>query len=165
MSVQLIEIHGANRLETFIRTRAGCRGIVIKDSRILISHERNVDFYSIPGGGLEANETLEECCTREVSEETGFIVKPACHFLTMNEYYEDVKYISHYFICDIIGESERSLTASETERGLVPEWIDLDKMFELFSKHRDFAATNEEKRGAYLREFTALTVYFEKFKR
>ena len=41
MAVKIIEIHGANAHKTFSKTRVGCRGIVIKDSRMLISHEVN----------------------------------------------------------------------------------------------------------------------------
>ena len=163
-TVKTIEIHGANAHKVFTKTRVGCRGIVIKDSRMLISHEVNADYYLIPGGGLEVGETPEECCTREVCEETGFIVKPVFHYLTMNEYYEEYKFISHYFLCDIIGESEQSLTANEIRRGLIPEWISPDKMVELYSKHGDFAITNEEKRGAYLREYIALKEYLRKSK-
>jgi 8-oxo-dGTP diphosphatase len=31
--------------------------------------------WSTPSGGLEIGETLEECCIREVWEETGYVVK------------------------------------------------------------------------------------------
>lgn len=163
MTVKTVDIHGANEHKTFSKTRVGCRGIVIKDSRMLISHEVNADYYLIPGGGLEENETVEECCAREVREETGYIVKPITHFLTINEYYEEYKFVSHYFVCDIIGKSEQNLTATEIERGLILEWIDPEKMLEVYSKHDDFAASNEEKRGAYLREYTALAEYFALF--
>lgn len=163
-TVKTIEIHGANAHKTFTKIRVGCRGIVIKDFRMLISHEVNADYYLIPGGGLESGETPEECCTREVCEETGYIIKPVFLFLTINEYYEEYKYVSHYFVCDIIGKSEQNLTANEMTRGLIPEWVDPDKMLEIYSKHNNFAAINEEKRGAYLREYTALTEYFGKFK-
>ena len=163
-TVKTIEIYGANAHKTFTKTRVGCRGIVIKDSRMLISHEVNADYYLIPGGGLEVGETPEECCAREVCEETGYVVKPIFHFLTMNEYYEECKYISHYFLCDIIGESKQNLTANEIKRGLTPEWISPDRMLELYSKHNDFAKTNEEKRGAYLREYIALKEYLRNFK-
>ena len=88
MTVKTIEIHGANEYKPFNKIRVGCRGIVIKNACMLISHEVNPDFYSIPGGGLEGDETPEECCAREVREETGYVVKPVCHFLTINEYYE-----------------------------------------------------------------------------
>ena len=138
------------------------RGIVIKDSHILISHEVNTDYYLIPGGGLEKNETHEECCTREVYEETGYIVKPTCHFLTINEYYEKFKFISHYFLCDIAEKTKQNPTVNEVKRGLIPEWINLNKMLEIYSRHNDFVITNEEKRRAYLREYTALAEYFKK---
>lgn len=162
MAVKTIEIYGANKYKNFSKTRVGCRGIVIKDSRMLISHEVNTDYYLIPGGGLEENETAEECCAREVCEETGYIVKPNCHFLTINEYYEEYKYISHYFLCDIIGKTEQNLTVSEKERGLIPEWISPAELLEICSGYDDFATTNEDKRGSYLREYTALAAYFER---
>lgn len=163
-NVKIIEIHGANEHKIISKTRTGCRGIVIKDSLMLISREVNSDCCLIPGGGLEENETLEECCVREIQEETGYIVKPVCHFLTMNEYYEDCKYVSHYFLCDITGEAEQNLTEAEKERGLIPEWAEPEKMLELYSNYNDFALTNEEKRGAYQREYTALSEYFDRFR-
>ncbi len=163
-NVKIIEIHGANERKIISKTRTGCRGIVIKNSLMLISHEVNTDCYLIPGGGLEENETLEECCVREIQEETGYIVKPVCRFLTMNEYYEDCKYVSHYFLCDITGEAEQNLTEAEKERGLIPEWAEPEKMLELYSNYNDFAATDEEKRGQYQREYAALSEYLKMFK-
>lgn len=162
MAVKTIEIHGANQHKSSTEIRVGCRGIVIKDSLILISHEVNTDYYLIPGGGLEDNETPEECCAREVCEETGYIVKPACHFLTINEYYKEYKFISHYFLCDILEKSEQNLTLNEQKRGLIPEWVNPDKLLEIYSGYNNFATTNEEKRASYLREYTALTAFFEK---
>ena len=163
-NVKIIEIHGANERKIISKTRTGCRGIVIKNSLMLISHEVNTDCYLIPGGGLEENETLEECCVREIQEEMGYIVKPVCRFLTMNEYYEDCKYVSHYFLCDITGEAEQNLTEAEKERGLIPEWAEPEKMLELYSNYNDFAATDEEKRGQYQREYAALSEYLKMFK-
>lgn len=162
MPVKTIEIHGDNAFDAPTKTRVGCRGIVVRDSRMLISREVNTDYYLIPGGGLEAGETLEDCCVREVCEETGYVVKPIRHFLTMREFYEEYEYVSHYFVCEVIGQAEQNLTDAERQRGLVPEWIDVDKMLEIYSKHNDYAETNEEKRGAYLREYTALTEYLAK---
>jgi len=164
-SADTIDIRGANAFESFSKTRVGCRGIVADNSRILISHELNVDYYSIPGGGIEKDETPEECCAREVLEETGYIVKPIKRFLTLNEYYEEYKYIDYYFVCEVTDKSTQSLTKSEQERGLIPEWIETDKILEIFSRHNDYAPTNEERRGAYLREYTALKEYLRKFRR
>lgn len=161
-AVKTVEIHGANAHRTFSKTRAGCRGIVIKDSLMLISHELRTGWYLIPGGGLEDGETAEECCAREIREETGYLVKPVSHLLTIHEYYEEYKYVSDYFLCEIMGRAEQELTAGEIERGLTPEWIAPEKMLEMYAKHEDFAAVSEEMCGAYLREYTALTEYFRR---
>ena len=144
MTAKTVEIYGANVQKAFSKVSVKCRGMVIKDSRILISHEVNTDYYSIPGGGLEAGETLEECCAREVREETGYIVKPDLHFLTINTYYNDCKNISHYFLCDIIGKTEQSLTTEEIELGLISNWMDTEKILELFSKYDDFVSLDED---------------------
>ncbi|MGY4100496.1 NUDIX hydrolase [Nocardia sp. R16R-3T] len=43
--------------------------------RILMIHRTDNDKYSIPGGGLEAGETIAEAVIREVKEETGIDVQ------------------------------------------------------------------------------------------
>ncbi|WP_246351520.1 NUDIX hydrolase [Nocardia barduliensis] len=49
----------------------------VQDShgRILMIHRIDNDLYSIPGGGLEAGETVTEAVVREVREETGIDVQ------------------------------------------------------------------------------------------
>ena len=82
--------------------------------------------------------------------------------MTINEYYEEWLFISHYFICDYVGETERKLTERELAEGLEPRWIPLKEAIDIFSKHQDYAADNEMKRGAYLREYNALLSYSER---
>lgn len=36
-------------------------------------------------------------------------------------------------------------------------WIPINEAIEAFSKHNDYAATDEMRRGLYLREYTALS--------
>ena len=96
---------------------------------------------------------------RTICEETGVIVKVQKPIITVNEYYEDWKYVTHYFICERAGEAEIHLTNEEVSRGLVPEWIDIEFIRDLWSRHDEFK--REETRGSYLREYTALCEYFE----
>lgn len=156
-----IEILGANRFETFTKTRTGCRAVILREGKILLSHETGTGWWLVPGGGLEPGETPEECCIREVEEETGVLVKPLRPFLTLYEYYEEYRYISHYFICEITGRGQMHLTENEAARGLEPAWLPLSEAVELFSKHQSYADTNEEKRGSYQREYTALTEFLQ----
>ena len=156
-----IEILGANRFETFTKTRTGCRAVILREGKILLSHETGTGWWLVPGGGLEPGETPEECCIREVEEETGLLVKPLRQFLTLYEYYEEYRYISHYFICEITGRGQMHLTENEAARGLEPAWLPLSEAIELFSKHQSYADTNEEKRGSYQREYTALTEFLQ----
>ena len=154
--VKRIEILGDNRNPTFDVTRDGCRGIVIRDGKILLSQETRTDWWLLPGGGLEIGETLPECCEREVAEETGCLVSADRHVLTLYEYYGDTRYGSHYFLCRLTGEGEQRLTEAEAERGLIPMWLPVEEAAAIFAEHRCWASVSEEKRGSYLREHTAL---------
>ena len=157
-TLDTIHIYGDNRFAQYSRIREACRGIVVRDGMILLTYEVNTDQWFVPGGGLEGKESIRECCAREMAEETGCIVEPLRHCLTIHEYYEDWLFVSHYFLCEITGETQRMLTQREAEVGLEPRWIPLQEAIDIFSKHQDHAH-NEMKRGAYLREYEALKVY------
>ena len=66
-------IHQYGRVYSEIpeRIRLASRAFLISDGKILLSHELNTGVYLIPGGGAEDNESAEECCVREIEEETG----------------------------------------------------------------------------------------------
>ena len=87
--MKTIEIIGENYFGSYHNTRTACRSIIIKDGMVLLSYQKFIDVYMFPGGGLEENETEEECARREVEEETGFIVGPLNNVLEIDEYYED----------------------------------------------------------------------------
>jgi len=162
--MEIIDIYGENYSSPYTKMREACRGIVIKDGRILLTYEVNTDQWFIPGGGLEDCESTQECCVRELAEETGCVVKVNKQYLTINEHYDEWLFVSHYYICDYVGDTERTLTEREIEEGLEPRWISLEEAIEIFSKYRDYATDeNKMKSGAYYREYKALLSYMELF--
>lgn len=154
--MKVMDILGKNRFPVCTQQRLASRGIVLRDGLILLSYEQKSDQWFLPGGGLEAGETLRDCCCREIAEETGVLVSVGEEYLALREYYEEWCYESHFFLCEKTGDCVRKLTAREAAMGLVPRWIPVQEAIDIFSHHADFDGIDEMKRGGYLREFTAL---------
>lgn len=154
--MSVITISGDNRFVECTKFREACRGIIIQDGKILMTYARKVDFWMIPGGGLESEESLEQCCVRELAEETGLIVVPQYCQVTIDEFYEEWLYRSHYFICDIVDKTQRRLTLEETEAVLDSCWIPVTDALNIFADYQN-PSHEEIKRGAYLREYSALS--------
>ena len=156
-----IEIIGENYFGRYDKERIACRGIVIKENKILLTYESKLDIYMIPGGGLENDESENDCCIREIQEETGYIIEPEECFLQIDEYYEDCRYISEYFCAKITDHSQKKLTQQEIMNGLEEKWLSLDKAIDIFSKYQLYKETDEMKRGLYLREYYAFCEYMK----
>ena len=153
--MKLIEIVGKNYFGHFDHIRYASRALVIKDDNILLSYEKNNDIWMLPGGGAEDDETASDTVIREVKEETGYLINPSDIVLELHEYYEDFKYVTYYFLGEIISIGNKNLSESEIESGLEPEWIKISEALDIFSKHNDYKG-DEMKRGLYLREYKAL---------
>ena len=137
--------------------RHACRGIVIKDGKILLGYESNEDKYIIPGGGVEEGETLAECCARELKEETGIIVKPIEEYLEIEELFLNWQHIQHYFLCEFVEDTgKQSLTDAEIKNGDVPRWLRFEDAVGTFGRYEEFHNINIADYGLYRREFLAL---------
>ena len=77
--------------------------------------------------------------------------------LELDEYYEDHRYVDRYFFGTVTGRCERHLTDLERAVGMEPRWLPVEEALAIFSRHADYAAADEMRRGMYLREFTALS--------
>lgn len=152
-----VEIIGDNYLGNWNKSRTTCRGIILEKEGILLSYETKNDQWMIPGGGREEGESDLACCIREIAEETGMLVEPSECMLEIIEYYEEYKLINKYFICKIVGQTERKQTQRELEAGMEPRWIAVDEIKEILAGYPSYAETNEMRRGLYQREYTALS--------
>lgn len=57
------------------RFRVGVFALIFDDEgRVLLVHRNDIDWWNLPGGGMELGETVDEAVQREVREETGLEV-------------------------------------------------------------------------------------------
>ena len=92
------------KLLNFLKKRKVARGITFIDDKVLLlkrvrrDGEKILNYYAIPGGGVEKDETKEEACLREIEEETS--IKASINtYLDFEEYNEGVCY---YFLTDYL---------------------------------------------------------------
>ena len=97
--------------------RVSSRAIIIENDKILVMFRRKIkegkvkEYYVIPGGGKEENETLEENVKRELFEEMNIKIG----ILVYLGKYESENTVEHYFHCNIIKGVPR-LGGEEKER-------------------------------------------------
>ncbi len=111
------------------------RGIVIRNGNILLMERWRLGkhYFSIPGGGIEADETPEQAAIREIYEETTIVAKPTRLVLVMQD--GDIKH--SIFLCEFLSgvpeltvDSPEAIGMSEDNR-FKPGWIKIDDLDEL----------------------------------
>jgi 8-oxo-dGTP diphosphatase len=68
--------------------RKRAAAVILRDGRVLMVHERSRratggEWWTLPGGGIEPDESPEQALRREILEETGLIVLDARPLLEM----------------------------------------------------------------------------------
>jgi 8-oxo-dGTP diphosphatase len=88
-----------------MKKRVSSRAVIIENDAIITIYRRKIkddgtirEYYAIPGGGLEENESLEENVIRETKEELNVDVQ----ILGYLGKEEDDNGITHFFHCEII---------------------------------------------------------------
>lgn len=101
-------------------------GIVQHEGKVLIAL-RPPDgllgnLWEFPGGKKQANETLAECCKREVEEETGLSVKVGERIAVVKHAYTHFKITLHAFLCEYLSGQARPKSSQEVR------WVTLDEL-------------------------------------
>ncbi|MGM0898938.1 MAG: NUDIX hydrolase [Bacillota bacterium] len=87
----------------------GAAGVCVNERNevllVLMKAPEEDSKWSVPASGLEAGETLEQCCEREFEEVTGLSVKAGEVLKTRDGNYEDaaVSFDLHYFRVEVTG--------------------------------------------------------------
>lgn len=117
--------------------RSAVRAILLNDGKILLNRcrdPRNGEYYTLPGGGQNQYETLEEALVRECLEETGYQVRPVafvalceeiCEEPEERERYPEYSHkIHHIFLCELA--QKVSALPTETDAMQVSsDWVEV----------------------------------------
>ena len=156
-----LEIVGDSYVGSYDRVRRACRGIIVQDGKILLSHGAAKGLWMIPGGGLEEGEDERECCIREVAEETGYRIEPEACVLETVEYFRSLKHINHYFTAKVVGQAAQHLTEVEQKMDMAPCWVPIPDAIETFSHFGPELEMSDLRRSLYQREYAVLRELFE----
>ncbi|GEM_PF-434446 len=115
--------------------RRGSRAIFFVDGKLCLLHLKNIERYTLPGGGIEPDETAEEALIREVKEETGYTVATFEKTVILKEYFPDSRWEHHYYRCTVKGRpDELKLTEEESDTfGLRVTLKPLEEALQIFS--------------------------------
>lgn len=120
--------------------RSTAKSIIIRDGKVLLNRsigERIGEYYSLPGGGQNHFEPLEETVLRECLEETGLRVRILRMAAVCEEIWEDpvirekspdyAHRMLHIFLCEP-DESYAAITPSEVDKGIVDQvWVPIEE--------------------------------------
>jgi len=89
------------------RPYVGIGGVIVHDGRVVLVKRRFEPLagqWSVPGGAVEAGETLEACVVREMNEETGFVVEvgPVVEVLDRITRDDEGRVLYHFVLIDYL---------------------------------------------------------------
>lgn len=139
-------------------TRLTGRAIALKGANILLMYTARYEDYSLPGGGVDESETIEQGLIRELQEETGAQnIKIISDFGLYEEYrpwYKDdyaVIHIKSYcYFCSIdeqLGQAQ--LEHYEQQNGMVATWVNI---YDAIAHNERTLATSEKQGLSIIRE-------------
>ena len=111
--------------------RAGVILYNLKTKQLLLIHrwKNGKEYFVIPGGGINLNETVLQAAQREIREELGWtlsekVLKPAFPFQNTDK-------LEVYFFTAISAIQGEELLRSHHYNRYQPEWIMIDKLDQL----------------------------------
>jgi 8-oxo-dGTP diphosphatase len=90
------------------------------------------EHYFLPGGGLDSEETHEECLLREGIEEMGMSIKPIKYIGSAQRYFysmNDKTYYlgeGHFYLCEILAH-----VGDPSEENHILKWVELKSAADL----------------------------------
>lgn len=121
--------------------RRAARGVLMRGSRVVLLHVRRDGYHKLPGGGVEAEESLMEGLRREVREEVGssFDIVEELGDIVEHKTHEGVMQRSTCFLLRETKRGEPSFTEKEKREGFAVESFSLAEAIMLLEEERPSA--------------------------
>lgn len=142
------------------KLRKSARGIVLNENgEMAVQYLRTHDYHKLPGGGVDAGETVEAALAREIQEEVGCtceIIRPLGIAIEYrNEH--NLLHISYGFAAHLLGEvGTPKLEPGEVEEGQETLWLTPATALEQMKNDRPDQRKGHfilEREKAFLEEF------------
>ena len=131
---------------------------MVNSYNLLLMYTNRYEDYSLPGGGVDEGESIEQGLIRELSEETGAqqitIVKSFGLYEEYRPWHKDdfdiIHIKSYCYLCNIADELGKvQLEYYEQQNGMTAKWVDINEAI----AHNERTLANSKKQGlSILRE-------------
>ena len=110
--------------------RNSAKALIMKDGKMAAIKMRDSggEWYIMPGGGQETEETLQETVCREVAEELGInVVCKELLFIVEGVHGKEFHRVDLVFLCEVIDECPNVVLHKDTNQVGV-EWLDISTL-------------------------------------
>ena len=112
-----------------VHPRVGVGAVLIHEGKVLLIRRGKEPLrgrWVVPGGTVEAGETLEDALAREVLEETGLVVRPREVMLVFDRILRegdrlDYHYVIIDYLCEYVAGEARAASDAEAVALVAPE--------------------------------------------
>ena len=110
--------------------RRTSRAVIVSDDALVFSFMRNRNQFVLPGGGIEPEETPQECAIRECQEELGLVITSDTVQAIVREYYNGILRFENLYVRGTFNGERTPLqhTQEEDDLGIAELWLPLTQV-------------------------------------
>ena len=116
--------------------RSSTRAVMVDEKgEVGLIYSEQLNYYTLPGGGVEIGESPDHSVIRECKEETGYVVEivsPLGKVVEVRKHHGKVSEVFGYLVKTVGEKGEAELMPDEIEERFVITWVSPARAKELF---------------------------------